>query len=52
MVTAIAFNLALGGGSHAMICSVHKAGVANILPLKATNQHYTAFIEIYDAIRD
>lgn len=33
-------------GGCSVVCSIHKAGVANILPLKPCNQHYTAVLEI------
>ena len=48
-VKQIAMNLSGGGGaSPTIVCGIHKAGVANILPLKEINQHYTAFIVICD----
>jgi site-specific DNA-cytosine methylase len=42
---SFAINIA-NGSAHTLICSMHKAGVANILPLKRDNQHYTAFLLI------
>lgn len=46
-VRQIAINLS-GGVSPTIVCGIHKAGVANTLPLKEINQHYTAFIVICD----
>ena len=46
-VKQIAMNLS-GGVSPTIVCGIHKAGVANTLPLKEINQHYTAFIVICD----
>lgn len=46
-VKQIAMNLS-GGASPTIVCGIHKAGVANILPLKEINQHYTAFLVICD----
>lgn len=37
-----------GGVSPTIVCGIHKAGIANILPLKDINQHYTAFLVICD----
>lgn len=39
-------NVGWGGVSPTIVCGIHKAGVANILPLNPINQHYTAFIVI------
>lgn len=46
-VRQIAINLS-GGVSPTIVCGIHKAGVANTLPLKEINQHYTAFIVVYE----
>lgn len=47
-VRQVAINLSGGGISPTIVCGIHKAGVANTLPLKEINQHYTAFLVICD----
>ena len=47
-VKQIGINLTPGGVSATIVCSGHKAGIANILPLKEINQHYTAVLVICD----
>ena len=41
-----------GGVSPTIVSGIHKAGVANILPLKDVNQHYTAFLVIDETDTD
>ena len=51
-VKQIGINLAPGGVSPTIVSGIHKAGVANILPLKDVNQHYTAFLVIDETDTD
>lgn len=47
-IKQIAVNAIRGGVANTIICGLHKAGVANILPYKSQNQHYTSSMIIYD----
>lgn len=48
MAKQIAINLTVEGVSPAIVRGVFKSGVANTLPLKPCNQHYTATMVIYE----
>lgn len=50
-VIQVPINLS-GLVSPTIVCGVRKAGIANILPLNPTNQHYVAFLVVYEADTD